>query len=227
MAETQKNYEQQPIDRLKNELYKLFEAWVGEAKGKIGRGVDKAEKEFLFYLESKAITEFYKELENFKKYILETYPGQVWKKRLWYPRKWMLDDTQISKLLGRDRIADVLNALEEKQRLFSPEGVQYKNKTKNATGKRSKSYSYACFITNADFYKKILPELKMAKITLQKYLTALYKVGALVRLDKTGAYEKKNEILYAVGYYSEYNGRPKLNRFLTKTKAIPLRGFKI
>lgn len=134
----------------------------------------------------------------------------------------MINDDKIFDLLSRYRIADVLNALEK--HLFSPRDLQCD--IKNSKGQRF-SYSYACFVTNQDFYEKILQELKLSKMTVQKYLNALYKVGALDRLTKTGEYEQKNEILYALGYYSNYNGKPKLNRFLTAQRKSDLRNFKI
>lgn len=129
---------------------------------------DVPDDEEIFRAESRVISELYNELGDFRRYLENNYKKQLWKKDKWYPRKWMVADPAISRLLERYRFSDVLNALEEKRYnhrlkgdkyvyLFSPEGYQYGSK-----------YKLAAFRTDADFYNAILPGLGVAQITLQK-----------------------------------------------------------
>lgn len=76
------------INSLKEKLDDLFKRWLSQARNEAdydGNGED--EKEYFFHIDSRAITKFYNELGNYRKYILENYPYQVWKKDQWYPRK--------------------------------------------------------------------------------------------------------------------------------------------
>jgi len=56
---------------------------------------------------------------------------------------------------------------------------------------------------------------------------AFHKVGAIKKLDKAGRSGiKKNETLYALGYFTDYNGsHNKLNRFLTQKNKKELTKF--
>lgn len=205
---------------LNQELGKLFKTWLSQARNEADNVDEKSEggNEYIFRIESKAITTFYNELEHYKQYISKNYGNRLWNKGKWYPRQWMLDDDKIFNLLKRYKITDVLNALEKD--LFSSENLQYATKT--GEGKKA-LYPYACFVTNTEFYEKIIRELELKRITIQKYLTALHNVGAFKKLPKTGQYEQRNETLYALGYFTDYG----LKRFLTKERKSQLRGFKI
>jgi len=105
------------------------------------------------------INKLYEKVNKLVNHIETKHHDILWKSsKPWYPRKWMLNDNKISGLLKKYRISDVLNALDKYNYLFSPTGVKHEGK-----------YEYAAFVTDADFYKRILPGLMMAQITLQKF----------------------------------------------------------
>ena len=132
----------------------------------------------------------------------------------WYPRKWMLNDNTISALLERYRISDVLNAIDKYVRAHGT-GIEQRYKGK---------YEYAAFVTDADFYERMKPMVKLETITLKKYIAALCKVGALILLERIG---KNSKPIYASGYDSDFvsHGKPKYNRFLSAKNKEGLKKF--
>lgn len=160
------------------------------------------------------INDIYKAAQKLVSLIENEHHDELKELKIWYPRKWMKNDEDVSDLLERYRISDVLNAIDKYVRVHGT-GIEQRYKGK---------YEYAAFVTDADFYERMRPMVKLEMITLQKYIAALCKVGALILLEKRG---KNSKPVYASGYYSDFElyGKPKYNRFLTKKLIEKLRQF--
>lgn len=218
------------IDSLKAELDKIFQAWIDQTtEEKNIDDEDEARGEWLDYLESQAITAFYSALIDYKEHIEKIYYRQLWGKKLGYARKWMMEDPRVERLIMKYKICEVLNELERKDSRSTKTKKPFRYLFQLDEPKYQGRYSYACFITNQDFYNSILPELDIKKITLQKYFKALCQVGAIKKLHGSGRVDiRKNETLYAVGYLSGSQGtNNKLNRFLTQKNTKQFLKFKL
>lgn len=141
--------------------------------------------------------------------LIETeHEGEIWEPH--FPLKWMIYDDIIYDLLKRYRISDVLNAIDQYRWLYPVEDIAILYKGK---------YKYAAFMTDADFYERMKPIVKLGMTTLQKYIAALCKVGALVLIEKRGQYSIP---VYSSGYYTDY---PRYIRFLTQKNKEKFRKF--
>ena len=144
----------------------------------------------------------------------------------------MEDDRYISDILKKyPLLPDILNTIEAKKNggeyiyLLHPKGKRFEEEYPHELKYGDKKYPFAVFITNETFYDTILTNLRIAKITLQKYLRSFCKVGILKKLPNTGKY--KNIPIYAVGYFGKWEDTYKLNRFLTSDNKEALRKFTI
>jgi hypothetical protein len=77
--------------------------------------------------------------------------------------------------------------------------------------RKRNSYPYAAFRTDEYFYKTILPVLGISKITLQKYLAELCRIGVLELREKEG---KRHIPIYSIGYFTTHGKGIKLNPHL-------------
>lgn len=218
------NEEQKGIEEgsrtIKEVLDKLLQSHLELAIYK-KHGESDIDEEVRFSIVCNVVRAFKKQLDDYTKDFIEKYKKQLKKKDNHYPLKWMLDDPIISKLLGKFRICDVLNAFDKYLVNHKEDKVIVEEKYKKA----EKEYNYAAFITNDLFYNDILGGLKMSKNTLQQYIKAFRDIGVLKMLFKTGKYE--NIPVYALGYYSLYRGNPKLEHFLTLEMKSKMRQFTI
>jgi len=218
------------INSLKDELDRLFKIWIDQATcwGGINEE-DEADQEWLYYLECKAITDFYNTLTTYREHIEKTCLRQLGGKKLQYAPQWMIEDPAIEPLIQKYKICEILNELEKKDSRSVKTKKPFRYLFQLDEPKYHGRYPYACFITNQSFYQSILPELDIQKITLQKYFKALCDVGAIKKLDGAGRVDvRKNETLYALGYLSDFKGtNNKLNRFMTQKNKKNLAKFKL
>ncbi len=218
------------INSLDAEFDSIFRAWISQAThGKSVNDEDEGKGEWLYYLESQAITKFYNALIHCKEHIEKIYHRQLWGKKLGYARKWMIDDPRVERLVIKYKICEILNELEKKDSRSVKTKKPFRYLFQLEEPKYQGRYPYACFITNQDFYNAILQELDIKKITLQKYFKALCQVGAIKKLHGGGRVDiRKNETLYALGYFSGLKGtNGKLNRFLTQKSTNKFLKFKL
>jgi len=211
-------------------LDKRFDLWLEQALE------DADSSEGAETIKRKFIHAWYNELEAYRNAFKDKYKNQIRQNDQCYPRKWMEDDNLISALLKKyPLIVDILNTIEARKNgsghiyLLDHKGEQYKEcpEIKHCetwiAGYGKKENPLAVFIADARFYDTILPGLGIARITLQKYLKAFCNAGILKKLPRTGQF--KSIPIYAIGYFSKWNDRYKLNRFLTIKDKEALRGF--
>jgi len=218
------------IDSLEAEFDGIFRAWIDQATQERNTDdEDEGKGEWLDYVESQAIATFYSVLINYKEHIENVYHRQLRGKKLGYARKWMNDDPRVERLIIKYKVCEILNELEKKDSRSAKTKKPFRYLFQLEEPKYQGRYPYACFITNQDFYNAILQALDIKKITLQKYFKALCQVGAIKKLQGAGRVDiRKNETLYALGYFSGLKGTNyKLNRFLTQKSTNKFLKFKL
>lgn len=144
------------------------------------------------------------------KYVLGEYP------------KWMMQDEKIVENLKRfSPTLHILNYLWNLNRFTR--GQELKNMfalTKKVAGeiqhkpKKRKSYNYATFVANTEFYKKMSSRIRCSTNYIQKCFIAFRNIGILKKLGTIA----RNETLYADGYYVPYLDSFRKEVFLKNTK---------
>jgi len=165
----------------------------------------------------KVINILYEEARQRINYLEANYHDELYEPKKWYPRKWMNEDLIISRLFKKYRIVDVLNAIERYARSMKD---KYDLAYDEVEGKKREA---VLFVTDDHFYGRLLPELDMDVKTLQRYLTALRKSGALIK----AGHKYKNQSVYVLGYYSGqvFYGKPAITRLVTVKNKGTLRNF--
>jgi len=186
------------------------------------------DEEVINHEKSRSITRFYYEIRKYIADIEKTYHDNIWKIEKELPG-WMMKDRVIADLIKNTRLADVLKALRKHSEPIPERRRNKKLMAENSVERRlNKGYLPVCFVTDKAFYDKILPELGMAQNTLQKYLIALRRVGAIKKIEKNGLnHIPRRSILYCIGYHYDYPGGQKTNWLLTEKLKKQLREFKL
>ena len=194
-----------------NKWRKTFHEYLLVNQSKVVKSTIAAYKHMIKCLEK----DFQDELRYRKedKYLLHKYPH------------WMMDDVKIVAALKRFQFTlPILNYLWNYNRFTRGDELkEMKSLTEERTGgkiyltEKDKKYTYAIFVTNAEFRKNMSEQIGCSVNYIQQYLMALKKIGVIVKLGKVG----REGTIYADGYYIPCPG-DKLRKevFLKNTKAF-------
>jgi hypothetical protein len=138
--------------------------------------------------------------------------SQLWEFKDRHPSKAMQDHPIWRKY---PLVKDILNTLEAKRIVGRKKDFIFlfsydKQKYRKRYGKRS--YPYAAFKTDDNFYKTMLPVLEISHGHLQKHLAELHRAGILILLEKEGI--RHHLPVYAAGYFMPSGYRLQFMPFL-------------
>jgi hypothetical protein len=235
-AERKRKIAERSAEELPKEPYdQIVEFFKERLKSVEEENVGQSE-ESVFDARSKEITEFYKALGKVQTYIKEHHRKELWAKGEYYrSRKWISGDEVITAALEKTKFFEVANYLDthnldrESPRVLKlAKDAKYDRVAQSGEKKGKKVQSdYAFILVNDEFYKKATQELKLSRISIQKYLQRFCEIGLLRKIRRTG--KKSREWLYADGYYLPWdkNSKPRKVRFLTAEAKDALRNFRL
>ena len=158
------------------------------------------------------------------KYIEETkntYGQALWIKNpcipFHYDFRWIAGNEQLMSHLGKKtRFIDIFNYLSDK---VSAEGEDLFPRRYTRTGKE---WPYAIIKVNKAFYDEMalklsLREKSITRISIEKYLRAFCNLGILIQLTRGGGRTGKDS-LYAIGYWTPYEGIYRIRYLLKKSE---------
>lgn len=212
------------LDSSLNQIHKQISDHIAETKAEIDdemRGSKQAAIDDRWTNTRRAIIKKVDgKLKDFVDKFGEEHKADIRNKNDYFPIGWMESDKKIPLVLEKYRICDVLNVLEKHVRYNKRTGqhgsdLKYKGK-----------HEYGVFITDPEFYEKILPRLnkgreKMGEDSLKKYLAGLRRAGAIVEISREGTHG--SQPVYALGYFTPRRFVP----FLTAKNIQQLRDFRL
>ena len=165
--------------------------------------------------------------EKMIKFIKKEYPNEIkYSKEDRYILEidpvWMMKDERILERLKHfEYTVPILNYLWKYNRGIRGKELkeiiaftEKKTKRKHINLKSGKKYEHAIFITNKEFLNEMCEAVGCSVIYIQKYLTALCKIGIIEKLGNDG----RNGTVYADGYYVPYDDKCYKKPLLTNTK---------
>jgi len=174
----------------------------------------------------KRMFQFYTALDKVSYYIQYKHGDELYSSGDYYPKRWMLNDQGICNIMQRYRLVDVLNYLDKSG--FDPKDRKARELYKVLEGRKLSYKSnehlhpYALILVDEKYYNQAERGLGLKRITIQKYMQELRRIGALKQLLKI-----HTSYLYADGYYVDWDGKPTKKRFLKQEMKAALRTFEL
>lgn len=212
-------------DSAYTEIKDLFERYITGAEI-YEKQEDCVDVEFLARRKRKRMFQFYTALDKVCDYIQYKHGDELYSSGVYYPKRWMLNDQSVCDIMRRYRLVDVLNYLDKS--CLDPKDRKTKelNKILESQQLSYKSnehlHPYALILVNEKYYNQAEKGLGLRKITIQKYMQELCRIGALKRLTKI-----RTSYIYADGYYVDWDGKPTKKRFLKQEMKAELKTFKL